>query len=143
MRRFLSCLLALPLIGCSREAASGPTSPFRPGQVWTYQTRPGEEASRIIICRVETEPKLGQIVHIHINGLRIKNKHAPEGITPTVGHMPYTSDALQACVVKLESLGTTLPDFEDGYREWKKASGGAWTLPLAEAIAGMEETLNK
>ena len=45
--------------------------PFAPGQVWTYKTRPGEEASRIIVCRVETDPKLGEIVHIHVNGLQI------------------------------------------------------------------------
>lgn len=145
MRRFFACVLALPLFGCSREAstATTPATSFQPSQVWTYQTRPGEEASRIIICRVEKEPTLGEVVHIHINGLSIKNKHAPDGLTPTVGHMPYTAEALRACLVKLESSGAPLPKFEDGYDEWKKAKGGAWTLPVKNAIAGMEETLNK
>jgi hypothetical protein len=37
---------------------------FKPGQVWSYKTRPGEERSTITILRVESSPKLGMIVHI-------------------------------------------------------------------------------
>jgi hypothetical protein len=120
---------------------------FAPGQVWTYNTRPGEEASRIVICRVETDPKLGQIVHIHVNGLRFKNKHAPGGISNEIGHMPYAADALQKSVVKLESTSAVLPSFEDGYQEWRNAfeegKAGVWTAPVSEAIAGLESALNQ
>ena len=62
--------------------------PLAAGQVWSYATRPGEEASRIVICRVETDPKLGEMVHIHVRGLRFKNKHVPGGFSDTIGHMP-------------------------------------------------------
>ena len=34
-------------------------SRFQPGQVWQYNTRPGEESSRITIAKVEAHPKLG------------------------------------------------------------------------------------
>ena len=120
---------------------------FQPGQVWTYNTRPGEEASRVVICRVEADPKLGEIVHIHVRGVRMKNKHAPDTPIDVIGHMPYVSDALRKSLTTLESSGAALPKFEDGYRQWRaafdKGKAGAWTLPLAEAIAGMEAAMNQ
>jgi len=121
--------------------------PFAAGQVWTYHTRPGEEASRIVICRVEPDPNLGQIVHIHVRGLRLLNKHAPSGSSDTVGHMPYSGEALRKSLTRLESTGTALPAFEDGYQQWRtafeKGEGGVWTAPVSEAIAGMESALNQ
>ncbi len=82
-------------------------------------------------------------MHVHVNGLMIKNKRASDGLTRTVEHMPYTTSALRACVMSLESTGAQLPAFQDGYREWQKSKGGAWTVPVAEAIADMAEVLNK
>jgi hypothetical protein len=121
--------------------------PFAPGQVWTYPTRPGEQASRIVVCRVEADPKLGEIVHIHVKGVRLKNKHAPGGSIDEIGHMPYSGDALRKCVTKLESSGAPLPAFEEGYREWRRAfdqhKAGVWTAPVSEAIAGIESGLNQ
>lgn len=121
--------------------------PFSSGQVWTYNTRVGEESSRIIVCRVEEDPKLGQIVHIHVNGLRLKNKRAPGGFSDQIGHMPYSGDALRKSVLRLESTGIALPGFEEGYQEWRGAfdqgKAGVWTAPLSEAIAGMESALNQ
>ena len=121
--------------------------PFAPGQVWTYTTRPGEQASRIIVCRVEADPRLGQIVHIHVKGVRLKNKHAPGGVSDQIGHMPYSGDALRKSVTTLESTNAALPSFEEGYREWRsafdKGGAGVWTAPVSEAITGMESALNQ
>lgn len=121
--------------------------PFAAGQVWTYNTRPGEDASRIIVCRVESDPKLGEIVHIHVNGLRFKNKHAPDGYSDRIGHMPYSGKALRDSVVALESTGAALPMFEDGYQQWRSAfdngKAGVWTASVSVAVAGMEFALNR
>jgi hypothetical protein len=144
-------LVALLLVGCGggkTSTATGNTmQPFVPGQVWTYNTRPGEDASRIVICRVETDPKLGEIVHIHVKGVRLKNKHAPGGTSDQIGHMPYSGDALRKSLMRLESTGTALPNFEDGYQEWRgafdKGKAGVWTASVSEAITGMESALNQ
>jgi hypothetical protein len=121
--------------------------PFEPGQIWTYNTRPGEGSSRIIICRVESDPKLGQIVHIHISGLHIANKRVPSGFSDKIGHMPYSGDPLRKCLTRLESSGAALPAFEDGYQGWRsafeKGKAGIWTLPVCEAIAAMESVMNQ
>ena len=119
---------------------------FESGQAWAYDTRPGEEASRIVVCRVDRDPGLGEIVHIHVNGLRLKNPHAPGGASDRIGHMPYSADALRKEVKKLESTHPAMPPFEDGYQQWRAAfeegKAGVWTLPVKEAIAGMEAALN-
>src|SRR5206468_1347317 len=98
-------------------------------------------------CRVEAAPKLGQIVHIHVNGLRLRNKRAPGGLSDQVGHMPYAGDALRKSLTKLESSNAPLPAFEDGYRHWRgafdKGEAGVWTAPVSEAIAGMESAMNQ
>jgi hypothetical protein len=144
-------LIALLFVGCDRSEKSTATGntmqPFAPAQVWMYQTRPGEEASRIVICRIETEPKFGEIVHIHVTGLRFKNKHAPGGSSDQIGHMPYSGDALRQSLTKLESTEAALPAFEDGYQQWRsafhKGNAGIWTAPVSEAIAAMETALNQ
>jgi hypothetical protein len=121
--------------------------PFVPGQVWTYKTRPEEEASRIVICRLEVDPNLGQIVHIHVSGVRLKNKHAPGGFSKQIAHLPYAGDALRQSLTKLESTMAVLPAFEDGYQEWRtafdKGKAGVWTASVPVAIAACESALNQ
>ena len=152
MPQKLTCILiAFLLVGCdggnTSTATGNAMQTFAPGQVWTYNTRPGEERSRIVICRVETDPKLGEVVHIHVNGVRLKNKHAPGGSSDQVGHMPYSGEALRKSLTKLESTGAALPAFEDGYQEWRgafdKGKAGVGTAPVSEAIAGTESALNQ
>jgi hypothetical protein len=119
--------------------------PLAVGQIWCYSTRPGEEASRIIVCRVELDPRAGQIVHIHVSGIKMANARSPGAFIQEIGHMPYSSQALYACLTKLESSGSILPEFEEGYRDWKAAfdagKAGVWTAPVSEAISGMESAL--
>jgi hypothetical protein len=148
MRRLQFILTALVLIGCdgggSNSTAGPAMKPFEAGQVWTYGTRMREEASRIVVCRVESDAKLGEVVHIHVKDVRLKT---PGGHSDVIGHMPYAADALRKSVIALESSGATLPSFEEGYRQWRdardKGKGGVWTIPVKEAIEGMEAAFNK
>jgi hypothetical protein len=152
MPQKLSCvLIALLLVGCDRREVATATAngmqPFAAGQVWTYNTRPGEEKSRIVVCRVESDPKLGQIVHVQVNGLRLKSKQAPGGSSDRIGHLPYSAEALRKSLKQLESTGAALPAFEDGYKEWRgsfeNGKAGVWTTPVSEAIAAVESTVNQ
>ncbi len=118
--------------------------PFAPGQVWTYATRPHEAASRVIVCRVDDDPQLGEVVHIHVGGLRLANVHAPRGFVDHIGHLPFASAALRASVDELESSDAWVPEYEHGYREWRSArerGAGVWTIALAEVIAAMESAM--
>lgn len=57
MQRFRNLLLigGLLLTG----SAIGAAEPFTVGDIWSYQTRPGENASTLTILKVEQYPDLG------------------------------------------------------------------------------------
>jgi hypothetical protein len=117
---------------------------FTPGQVWSYHTRPGEEESRLTICRIDNEPA-GAIVHVYLDGVRLRNPGAPTGETTAVSHMPFALASVRDSVRELLASDAPLPDFEDGYRHWREAfdqgKGGFWTKSVAEVLTTLEEAL--
>jgi len=56
--------------------------------------------------------------------------------------MPFARDAIEKSVTKVVKEGD-VPEFQDGYNEWRKACGGVYTIAVAEAIAVGEETFRK
>ena len=42
---------------------------FRVGDVWEYNTRPGEEGSRLTVVKIDNSPELGIIVHVAVDRL--------------------------------------------------------------------------
>ena len=115
---------------------------FRPGQVWQYKTRPDEQSSTLTILRIESLPKLGAIVHVRVDKIRLRNcTGGPE--PDKFKHMPFARDAIERSVLKLLKEDSDIPDFEDGYDEWRKACGGVYTITVAEAIKVGEDTFNK
>lgn len=118
---------------------------FLPGQVWTYRARPGEEASRLIVCKVDWDLETGHTVHIALAGVAVQNRYARGGIATTVDHLPFTADALRQSVLEIVATDAKLPPYEDGYRNWRKAyeegEAGAWSCSVAECLTGMEEAI--
>ena len=118
---------------------------YKPGQVWSYKTRTGEEASTFTVLRVDTDPEGKHIVHIHIDGIRLKNcTGGPD--TDTVSHMPFAKELIDASAVK--NLRTAkVPSFEDGYSEWRKGwdtgRAGVYAITVSEAIEQMQKALDK
>jgi hypothetical protein len=115
---------------------------YRPGQVWHFKTRPGEENSVLTILKIESAPKIGTILHVRVDGVRLRNcTGGPE--PDNFEHMPFTRDAIERSVTKLAAEKKDIPPFEDGYDEWRKACGGVYTITVAEAIAAGEVTFRK
>lgn len=120
---------------------------YKVGQVWEYQTRTGEENSTLTIVGVQKHKKLGTIVNIYVGGLKIKNPNADNGFSDEIQHLPFSKDAIDKSVTKL--IGTTkkLPDYKDGYHEWRTAfdngEAGIFTVTVKESIDVMEKTLNQ
>ncbi|MEM1011841.1 MAG: hypothetical protein AAGI46_06430 [Planctomycetota bacterium] len=122
------------------------TPKYQPGQVWTYHTRDGEDESRLVILHLDSDPKLDTIVHVYIEGVSIKNPHAPSGVGTEIGHLPFAEKAIDNSV--LHHIGTrTLPDFQEGYDTWREAfdsgQAGVFTITAAEAVDCMEQALNQ
>jgi len=144
---WLTCMTSLS-VSAQQSKTKVPTNrEYKAGQKWSYKTRPGEEDSFLIILKVETDPKLGTIVHIALNGLKMKNRRSPDGFSESAHHLPFAKEAIDKSVLKQLKENTDLPDFEDGYQMWREAfnanRAGIYTITVAEAVRIMEATLNQ
>ena len=116
-------------------------SKFVPGQVWKYKTRQNEESSTLTILKVESLAKMGTIIHIRVDKIRLRN--CTGGPEPNkFEHMPFAREAIEHSVTKMVKEGN-VPDFKEGYEEWRKACGGVYTITVAEALKVSEATFRK
>ena len=116
-------------------------SKFEPGQVWEYKTRDGEEKSTITILKIEDFPKVGIIVHIRIDHIRLHN--CAGGNSPdTIEHAPFLRSAIEASVTKLVKKDS-VPDFSDGYAQWVIDCGGIYSITVAEMLEADEYIFRK
>lgn len=122
------------------------TAKYHVGEKWRFRSRPGEDTATLTILKVESDEKRGvTIVHITVEGVRIKAAHAPSGFSETVGHMPFDEAAIAKSVTKLVAKDVPLPAFEDGYQQWRTAfdsgKGGIFTITVGEGIAFLEKAM--
>ena|SRR5690348_3393559 len=116
-------------------------SKFHPGQVWKYKTRSHEKNSTLTILKIESLPKVGIIIHVRVDKVRLRNcTGGPE--PDTIEHMPFSRDAIERSVTKLVKE-TTIPDFQAGYNDWRSACGGVYTITVADAIKLDEDVFRK
>jgi hypothetical protein len=124
----LSFLFGVKLTFAQARADCPATKPttdekYSPGQVWSYKARPGEAASTVTILNVESLPKLGEIIHIRIDGIALKN--CSGGPSPNnIAHTPFSRDAIENGVTRLVKVDPDLPDFQEGYKDWRDHCGG-------------------
>jgi hypothetical protein len=122
-------------------------SKYRVGEKWNYQTRQGEEGSLLTILKVESSPKLGVIVHLRLDGLRIESPHAPGGVSETIAHMPFAEAAIDKSVTNRAETGTLVAADDEGYEEWRRAfdagDAGVFTITVAEGVQVIAETLSQ
>lgn len=108
---------------------------YAPGQVWTYRTRPGDEASRLKIQMIEHYPAEGQsaedrVFHVSVVGVTFANRDVPREIA----HAPVSRETLDASLLALTDSGATFPDPAEGVASWKEGAGGVFTLSIAELV---------
>jgi hypothetical protein len=138
-----TCLLvATLLVACAAPVQTA--TPVEPknqgpaelavGQRWRYQTRAGDEASRVTILKIETLPNDATVVHVAVSAVRVPCRPEPTDI----GHMPMSRDAVVNSVTALDATNVVLPDFQEGYQMWRRAyetqGAGFFTASLSEAI---------
>ena len=140
MRKIILMSL-LAFLGFARAAD------FSEGQVWSYKTRAGEEASTFLINKIEFHPKLGSIYHVSVSGVKIKNPRTPTGITSELPHFPVSKETLNKSITKLAGKSKINPEYQQGYQEWKsafdKGDAGIFTIPVAEIVGVVEKAINQ
>jgi len=113
---------------------------YKPGQVWKYKTRPGDDDSTITILRVESTPKLGIIVHVKIDKFKLENCAGNKGDS-TMDHAPFAKAAIDKSVVKLLRTEKDIPDFDEGYKDWLSHCGGVYRTSVADALTATNKTM--
>jgi hypothetical protein len=142
--------LGAALMGCggSTDDAPHPTVPskYSPGGEYSFTGRPADPQPRFLVLRVDSHPKAGNIIHVALSGIKIKNPKASQGFADHVQHFPIAEASLDNSGPNLIRAGSALPDFQDAYMTWRKpfdqGKAGFWTKPLAECLDGMEQALN-
>ena len=109
------------------------------GKLWEYKTRPGETGSTLTIVKVDRDPKLGDIFHISIVGVRIKGL---QGVLTELPHAPVARETLDKSVTKLSKANISFPDFRPGYAEWISVKGGVFNVTVAEIVSFVEKAVS-
>ncbi len=115
---------------------------FEPGQEWQYQTRPVDEGSTLVIGAIETHERLGDIVHIAVNGAHVINPKTEGGFSNGIGHIPITKQALADCVLKIVNTCVEAPSIDEGIKTWKEADGGVFEISVAQAVQIVEDVMS-
>jgi len=123
------------------------TEDYSEGQVWSYETRLGEENSTVLINKIEEDAKLGKIFHVSVDGIKVKNRHVDGGISTELPHLPVSEETLKESLIKLVGKQAPNPSYLEGYRTWRAAfdagNAGIFRISLWEIIGFVEETINK
>lgn len=140
MRKVIAITGLLSMFGFAKA------SEYSEGQVWAYETRPGEEKSTVLINKVEAHAQLGRIFHISIREVRVKNRHTEGGITTDLPHFPVSEETLTKSVTTLVGKQPPNPDYVQGYKTWKEAfdagKAGVFTISVSEIVSIIEEAIN-
>ncbi|MDQ8035254.1 MAG: hypothetical protein REJ50_24890 [Bordetella sp.] len=123
------------------------TQPYAVGQLWQYHARPGESASRVLINLIETAPLLGNIFHISVLDVAVRNPRSASGLTDELPHFPVSEETLQKSLTQLDGTREPLADHREGYRVWREAfdkqEAGVFTLSVAEIVDLIERAANQ
>jgi hypothetical protein len=144
---FLMMLLCASAVCQAADKTCKPPEPttdpkFHAGQIWKYRARPGDDQSFITILRVEKVAGFGTILHVRVDKIRLQNcTGGPE--PETIEHMPFARDAVDRSVTKLEKESSEIPDYRQGYDEWRRSCGGVYAITVAEAVAVDQATFSK
>src|SRR5688572_21210724 len=118
----LIAIVAIIIVACTRGGSSATasltpatTSRYKPGQVWSFKTPADQPKALLTILRVESHPKLSNIVHIALSGVSLPNGGSD------VQHMPFAEAAIDHSVTSLIREGDPLPGFQSGYDQWRQA----------------------
>ena len=118
---------------------------FKVRQVWKYANRNGEDSSTLTILEIEKYEKGDTIIHIRVDNVKLNSPQSATGYTNFIGHLPYSEIAISKSVTSLVGQNENLPDFSEGYNQWKEAwdngKAGYWTIELKEAIDGIDKAL--
>jgi hypothetical protein len=120
---------------------------YHVGERWSYRTRAGEEASLLMVLKVESSQTHGVIVHVRVDGLRIESPSAPGGLYEAIGHMPFAEAAIDKSVTARVASGVHVAGDDEGYKEWRRGfdagNAGIFSVTVAVGVNFIAQTLSR
>jgi hypothetical protein len=114
-----------------------------PKEVWTYKNRPQEPNATLTILKLESIKGVN-VIHVRLDGLKIKNKLSKTGYSEWVADAPFEEKALKKSLVKKIRTVKRLPAYVDEYKKWRKLKGPPiLKVSVKEAIDAMEKAASK
>jgi len=138
--RCLFLLLAMAAVAWPAYAqpAAAPSPDFAPGQEWSIRST-APTTAKVIIGRVE--PWGGDRIAVSVSIVDVPN---PQGGVTVISHVPFDKTALAGSVDKLVATGVSPdPGFEGGYKQWRDAKGGIFTISVEKAIEIVFQTIHQ
>jgi hypothetical protein len=121
------------------------THEYSEGQVWSYVTRPGEEGSTLVIRAIESYPGEGEVFHIGIEGVKLRNHRVTGGIQATMRHTAVSRQTLDVSVDKAIDIAAPDGGWREGYEIWKQAfdndDAAVFQIPVAEILDYIERVV--
>ena len=103
--------------------------------------------STLKILKIENYGETGNIIHISISALNIKNPNSTQGFLQEINHIPICEKALENSVTTVKTEASSLPDFDEGYSIWKKdfdeKKAGVFSITVSEIVKYIEDGLNQ
>lgn len=118
---------------------------YAPGQAWTYRTRGDEEASRLMIRKIDIEPEDGEVFHVSLKGVKLRNHRVPGGFQPAMHHAVMNRAALDRSVVAMVGEADSDEAWMDGYAVWRQAydngDAGVFDIPADQILGYIEKVV--
>jgi hypothetical protein len=124
-----------------------PTNPpaFAAGQLWRCAGRNADETPLLLINRVDQHPRGGEIFHVSIAGVRLKNPADPSGITTTLPHVPVIRQTFERSQARFVRPQAPDPAYLAGHSQWKQefdaGNAGSFGVSVAEVLEFVERGL--
>jgi hypothetical protein len=130
-------LVAVPV---ALAPAAAVAADFEAGQIWSARAREQDPDPKLLVLRVETSSKVGDVVFIAVSGVKICLPTGQCGAA--FSPLAMSKQALDLSVKEQVGRTDQIPDFARGYEFWKDgvAKGAPVTIgvPLAEALDEIE-----
>ena len=123
-----------------------PFNQYAVGQLWACQGRHDSEQPTLLINRIDQHPLAGgNIYHVTLDGLKIRNPRVPEGVMTQLAHAPVTDQTLQRSQLRLLGQQAVDPVYLQGYGQWREAfdagNAGSFGVSVATILEIVERQL--
>ncbi|HEV8692626.1 MAG TPA: hypothetical protein VGQ93_00340 [Lysobacter sp.] len=125
---------------------SAPSLEFAAGQLWRCVGRTTDEQPTVLINRVDVHPLGGEIFHVTLGDIHLRNPRLLSGLTTSLPHVPVIRQTLELSGAQF--VGLQDPDlvYLEGYAQWKRefdaGNAGSFGVSIAKVLDFVERGLN-